>query len=376
MASPIAPRSSLLKSRALQLGLGLLVSAVCLWWAARDLIHEEKARADFLDAFRVADYRYLPLLLLMLVTFYLLKAYRWRLLLSPLGDFRTVGDCFGPMLSGFAVNNVLPARAGELLRTVVFSKRSRLPFTSVLTTVALERVFDMLSILVWLAVGLLSVPGMPEWMTKSALLLAVIVLAAVLGAVIFLVQTKPTIQFVNGAMQFVRIPERIRTKIQELMEVAAAGLSSLKSPRTLLILVLVSLGKWLINGGMMYLSLKSFGVDIPFAASLVLLGIVAWSVALPASPGFFGVIQAVFTQTLSIFPVSIPAVLAASIYYHMIQYIPVTIGGLLWLNRSGVKLGEVEQVVPGQAATNSEAAGTLTPSPSPGGSGGQEVQNS
>lgn len=344
MATDAVPRKSLLKSRAVQLGLGLLVSAGCIWWAAKDLIDDPAARQQFLDAFRTADYRYGPLLIGMLAAFYLLKAYRWKLLLSPLGEFRTVGDCFGPMISGFAVNNVLPARAGELLRTVVFAKQTGRPITSVLTTVALERIFDMLAILVCLAVGLLSVPGMPAWMTKSAMGLGAVVLVAVLGAAVFLIWTQEFVRFANATLRVLHVPETLRNKIQELMQVAATGLDSLKSPRTLALIVIVSLVKWLINGSMMYLSLLSFGVQVPFAAALVLLGVVAIGVAVPAAPGFFGVIQALFVKVLQFFPVAPPAVLAASIYYHMIQYIPVTLVGLLWLSRSGIRLGEVEQV--------------------------------
>jgi uncharacterized protein (TIRG00374 family) len=344
VATEAPPRKSLLKSRAVQLTLGLMVSAVCIWWAAKELIDDPAARQQFLNAFRTADYRFLPLLLGMLAVFYLLKAYRWKLLLSPLGDFRTVGDCFGPMISGFAVNNVLPARAGELLRTVVFAKQTGRPFTSVLTTVALERIFDMLAILVCLAVGLLSVPGMPAWMTKSAMGLGAVVMVAVLGAVVFMIWTQAFVRFASATLRVFRVPETLRNKIQELMEVAATGLDSLKSPRTLALIVLVSLMKWFINGSMMYLSLLSFGVQVPFAAALVLLGVVAILVAAPTAPGFFGVIQLCFTETLQFFPVPQQAVLAASIYYHMIQYIPVTLGGLYWLNRSGIRLGEVEQV--------------------------------
>ncbi len=60
---------------------------------------------------------------------------------------------------------------------MVFAKQTGRPITSVLTTVALERIFDMLAILVCLAIGLLSVPGMPDWMKKSAMGLGAVVLS-------------------------------------------------------------------------------------------------------------------------------------------------------------------------------------------------------
>ena len=333
-AQPV-PRPRFWKSKGFQLTLGVSISLACLWYAARKLIQDPQARQQFIQAFRVADYRLLPVLLVMLVTFYTLKAYRWKLLLSPLGNYRTWADCFGPMLVGFAVNNVAPARAGEIVRVMVFARRHSLPVVSVLTTVALERILDMLSILIFLSIGLFSLPDMPEEMRKYALVIGAVALSGVLGAVVFLIWTPAFVKFVDGGLALVRVPEGLRNKVRALMETAADGLSSLKSPQKLAVIVIVSLLQWSLNGTMMYLSLRSFGVDVPFQAAMVLLGVVALSVAVPASPGFFGVVQACFTETLKIYPVSQPAVLAASIYYHMMQYIPVTLLGLIWLSRSG-----------------------------------------
>ena len=334
------PRRSLWKSRGFQLALGATVSLVCLWWAARELISDPQARREFLAAFRDADYLYLPVLLVILVAFYALKAYRWKLLLTPLGNYDTWRDCFGPMLAGFAVNNVLPARAGELLRVIVFARRTSQPVAAVLVTVALERIFDMLSILLYLSIGLMSLPGMPDELRGSALFLGALAIVGVAGAIVFLVWTQVTIRFITWGLALVRVPAGLREQIGSLMETSARGLACLKSPITLLVIVGVSLLQWALNGVMMYLALRSFGVDVPVQAAMVLLGVVALAVAVPAAPGFFGVIQFCFINTLQIFPLNRAAVLAASIYYHMLQYIPVTLLGLLWLNRSGFHLRE------------------------------------
>ena len=340
MTSESAPRPALWKSRSFQLVLGLCVSIACLWWAAGDLISKPKERDQFVNAFRMADYRFLPLLLGMLFSFYTLKAYRWKLLLTPLGEFRTFGDCFGPMLSGFAVNNVLPARAGEIVRAMVFARRTSQPLASVLATIALERIFDMICVLVLLSAGLLSLPDMGEGMRSKAIGMGIVVAVGVAGAATFIVWTPAVLRLINWGLALIRVPEQLRERIRHLLETAATGLASVKSPTRLALIAVVSLLQWTLNGAMMYLSLQSFGVDVPIAAAMVLLGVVALGVAVPASPGFFGVIQLCFTKTLQIFPVSQPAVLAASIYYHMIQYIPVTLLGLLWLSRSGFQLRE------------------------------------
>ncbi len=333
------PRSGgLLRSRGFQLALGIAVSAGCLWWATRELFTDPQAREQFFAAFRTADYRYLPVLLGMLLAFFTLKAYRWALLLRPLGGYRTWSDCFGPMLAGFAINNTLPARAGEVVRVMVFSRRSGQPVTAVLATVALERILDMLAILSLLGLGLVMLPEMDAGIRATAVTTAVAAGVGVVGAILFLVWTGPFLRLMNWGLRVIRVPDGVRDKLIAMLEAASKGLAALRSPAILSQLVVVSLAKWLLNGGMMFVSLRSFGVEVPFSATLVLLGVVALAVALPAAPGFFGVIQICFTSTLKGFTLNVPAVLAASIYYHMVQYIPVTVGGLLWLSRSGFRM--------------------------------------
>ena len=351
MTAPPLPRPRFWKSQFFQLFVGVCVSLICLWFAAGDVIRDEKQRKEFVEAFRSANYRLLPLLLVMLASFYTLKAYRWKLLLSPLGEYRTWGDCFGPMLSGFAVNNVLPARIGEIVRVLVFARRTAQPIASVFTTVALERILDTLAILLLLGVGLVSLPDMSGDIQKFALIVGGIVLSGVVGAVCFLIWTPTFIRLIDRVLSLLRIPTLLREKISGIMETAANGLSSLKSPGKLALIVGVSLLQWILNGTMMYISLRSFGVNVPYMASWVLLGVVAIGVAVPTAPGFFGVVQALFTKTLQIFPVSQPAVLAASIYYHMMQYVPVTLIGLIWLSRSGFRMREAQNTLPADSAT-------------------------
>ncbi len=349
VTAPPASRPSLWKSKSFQLTLGVCISLACLWFAAGDVIRDEKQRKEFVDAFKSANYRLLPLLLLMLAAFYTLKAYRWKLLLSPLGEYRTWSDCFGPMLSGFAINNVLPARLGEFVRVLVFARQASLPIASVFTTVALERILDTLSILLLLGVGLVSLPNMSGDLQKPVLIAGAFVLTGVMGAVSFLIWTSVFVRIINGMLSLLRIPEQLREKIGRILVTAANGLSSLKSPRMLAVIVGVSLLQWILNGTMMYISLRSFGVEVPYMACWVLLGVVAIGVAVPAAPGFFGVLQVGFTQTLQIFKVAQPAVLAASIYYHMMQYIPVTVIGLIWLSRSGFRMQEAENSLPAES---------------------------
>src|SRR5688500_1969777 len=115
------------RRRSLQILLGLAISAACLWWAAVKMAGDEGMASVFRkvgDAFARADYRTLPLIWLILAVFYWIKAWRWRMLLSPLGQYRPTRDLLPPILVGFAFNNLLPARLGEFVRVFVFARAS------------------------------------------------------------------------------------------------------------------------------------------------------------------------------------------------------------------------------------------------------------
>jgi len=117
------------KSKAFVLTIGIAISVVCLWLAILPLLEEEDAWDQFANAFKTADYRSLPLIWLTLIVFYWLKAWRWRLMLSPVGSYRPVKDLLPPIMIGFSFNNILPARIGEVARCFVFSKQQKQPFS-------------------------------------------------------------------------------------------------------------------------------------------------------------------------------------------------------------------------------------------------------
>src|SRR5690606_9982999 len=132
-------------------------------------------------AFRQADYRTVPVIWVVLAIFYWLKSRRWVVLLSPIGQFSNY-ECFRAILIGFAFNNLLPARIGEFVRIFVFARRNRLSNTTVLSTVALERIFDSVAIFAIFLVGLQLVPSLPPDVSAVVIPLAVLVGVGLLGA--------------------------------------------------------------------------------------------------------------------------------------------------------------------------------------------------
>jgi uncharacterized protein (TIRG00374 family) len=324
--------------------LGVAVSVGCLWWAAADMLKEEKTRREIVAAFRQANYWVLIPFWGALFAFYWLKAWRWRLLLKPLGDFRPLRDLISPILIGFGFNNVLPAHLGEFVRVLVMGRKHRLPVTAVLSTVVLERVFDIFAIVTFLGLGLVFVPTVDPSIKRYGIIGAGSAALLVAGAFVFVIWTEPFVRIFEAVLNRVPLlPKGLASKLASLLESAADGLKSLHNPGLLSGIFASSLTQWALNGWMMYLSLQSFGIHESVWVSAILLGAVAFGVTVPSTPGYFGVIQVLFMLVLAPFTENKPAVFAASIFYHLAQWVPVTFLGLYFFARTGLKVSQIQE---------------------------------
>jgi uncharacterized protein (TIRG00374 family) len=341
--APAAPRTPLHKNKWVHLAVGIVVSIGCLWYAVSGLLKDENALAQIGGAFARANYLSLPVMWVVLAVFYWLKAWRWRLLLKPVGDFRPVRDLLPPTMIGFAFNNLLPAHLGDFVRVFLFAQRRQLNKTAVLSSVVLERVFDVVAILFYLGLGLVFVPGLDPSVKQSALVFATAAGCCVLGGLIYVIWTRPFVNLIEWTLaRLPFVPAGFRRKLTGMLEAGADGLASLKSPRLLVGIMLTSWAQWALNGVLVYLSLWSFDLHFSPLVSCIVLGVVAFGVTVPSSPGYFGVIQLCFMSVLKLFTENEADVFAASVYYHLSQYIPVTLIGLYFFNTTGMSFREVE----------------------------------
>jgi len=331
------PRASGRRKTIINALVGLALTALCLYLAFRGIEIEE-----VMTSLSRASYSGLPLYLVLLVIFFWLKAIRWKLLLLPLHSFRT-SEVTPSMMIGFMGNNVLPAHIGEVVRVLMLTRRFPLSKTAVFSTVMMERLLDMLAILVFLVLGAeMSGNDLPDWLRHGSLILGLGCLAAVIAAGVFGLFPR----FFLGIVAKVgsRIPGRLTTGLLTAMTSVSHALGLVRNPRILLAILSISLLKWILMAGMVYISLRSFGLDLPFSASLLVLGVCALGVTVPSTPGFFGVIQLSFWVGLQFFGVGKVDAVASSVYYHLAQYIPVTAVGLYYLNRQGVSLRQVRSL--------------------------------
>lgn len=346
-ASVPKPRSRLRASQWMPMLVGLLVTVGCLAWAFHSMTKDESPQIVLLKikgAFKRADYLTLPFLWVILAVFYWLKAYRWKLLLAPVRPFEPGRELLPPIMVGFAFNNVLPLRLGELARVVVFATKHTLAMSTVLASVALERILDALTILGLLALGIWNLEQVSPDIRGRMLSGSVAVGAAAAAIVVYLIWTRPFIFVAAWCLR--RMPvigARFEQKFIAILEAGAVGLAALKSGRLLAGIAATSVAQWVLNTLYFIVCLRAFQIDVPWPGVLVLMGVVAFGVAVPSVPGYFGVMQLLFMLVLQLFGAHKEQVFAASIYYQMSQFIPVTLTGLLCFAGMGIKMKDIRR---------------------------------
>ena len=329
----------LLMKRTFFLLIGVLVSAVCL---AKSL--QGVSPHELTQAFSHADYRTLPLILGLLFGFYWLKTMRWSWLLRPVEKLST-RQLFGPMLIGFAANNLLPAHLGEFIRVYFVRRQYGVPVGAVLSTVVLERIFDVMAILALFGIGLAYSDELPANYQKGAIFLGGGALALVAAVVVYLIWTEWFVRVASTILaKFSLIPPWLTKKILDLLRTGADGLGALRSVRSVTAIIISSMIQWLMNGMMAYVALRAFGIPVSLATGLIVTGVTAFAVTIPSTPGYFGVIQVAFRLSMEAQanPPDPALVLGSSVYYHLSMYIPVTLLGIYYLQQSGLQLKDLQ----------------------------------
>jgi uncharacterized protein (TIRG00374 family) len=260
------------------------------------------------------------------------RAWRWAFLFPP-GNRPT--HLFRALLVGYMGNNLLPLRAGELVRIYVASRHGP-RFWTTFATVVVERALDGLAIGLIMAGLLLVVPLPPElrWSIVLFLLLDAIAILALVA-----VATAPGTCRALIETFFHRIGW-LERRLLDLLGTMTEGLRGLRTPSHAVPIVLGSVGVWLFFALSVWAALHAAHLDLPLVAAVTVLAFLGLGVSLPSSPGFIGIVQAATVLALALFAVPRPEALSFSLLLHASQFVPVTAAGLLFLLLEQISLGD------------------------------------
>lgn len=335
------------RHRVWQLPLAIAISALLLWWAFRD-VHLDEAIA-YLRAVRLG---WLLAAVVVATSLFPLRLIRWRLLLR-----REDGGAY-PWLPlwhavamGFAANNLLPFRAGEVVRTVAASRLAGARLTTSLASVAVERVFDALTVVGLLALALL-MPGLPADISVAGIPVRQVATTAGIFALAALAGASLVVAFPLAAERVVRrlVPsDRIALRLNEAIEGLRQGLTVLRSPGRLAAVILWSVVLWLINALSFYLAFRAFSLPVDYTGAVMMQGVLAFGIAIPSAPGFVGPFEAVITAVLALYGIGASQAVAYAVGYHVTTFVPITVLGVWSATRTGLGLGKAAREAPPDA---------------------------
>ncbi|MFI5375064.1 MAG: lysylphosphatidylglycerol synthase transmembrane domain-containing protein [Candidatus Rokuibacteriota bacterium] len=272
------------------------------------------------------------------------RARRWRYLFAP--GARS-GHLFRALLVGYMGNNLLPLRAGEIVRIYVASRHGP-RFWTAFATVVVERVLDglALGLLVGGVLLVVAVPGELRW--SILLFLAVDLLGILL---LVLIAAAPNASRALIETFFHRIGW-LEGRMLSMLGTMTEGLRGLRSPRHVIPITLYSVGIWFFLALSVWTGLHAAHLDLPLAAAWTVLAFLGLGVSLPSSPGFVGVIQAATVLALALFAVPRTEALSFSLLLHASQFFPVTALGLVCLFLEHVRLTDATRVDVAQIASS------------------------
>jgi uncharacterized protein (TIRG00374 family) len=341
---PLGPGRNRLRN-ALRLLVGVTVSGACLYFATRGT-----------DWARVGEIVFgaQPIWVLGIVAAGLLGVYvraqRWRVLLRPLGEV-PLYPALSATAIGFGASAVLPFRLGELVRPAILGRRLGFGMSAALSSVVLERLFDMLLVITcFLAVSLLYPIG--DDLRRGALGLSA--LAVVGFVVLFLVQRNPVTAERLVTRLLGRLPERVGQGLLPVARSFLSGLGGLSDMRTVLLVLWYSAYLWGVITASFAFGFLALGIQVPIlAVSLTTVVVVAAFVFLPQAPGFVGTWQAGCVVALGLFGVPKDVAVGYSILTWIVSMATNVAAAGFFLAREDMSLGQMVR----SAASEAPGAG-------------------
>jgi uncharacterized protein (TIRG00374 family) len=282
-------------------------------------------------ALRTSDYWWLALALVAFGLGNLARAYRWRSLFAQ-GRRPGIGVVTNAMMVGYLYNNVLPARAGEAARIVVLRQRSSTAPAEIVGTVVLERLYDVLAILV---IFFAAEPWLPHvsWFGAAALAALVLAILIITAATLLAVYGDRPLRLLLRPLGQLSLfsAERLENTIAELTH----GLSGLRHLRLALEAFLWTITAWLLTALCAYLTSLAFHLHLPFACGILVSVAVGLGMILPSPPAAVGVFEGAALIALGAYGVPHSSALSYAVVLHLVNFVPfVLVGAFILHNNS------------------------------------------
>ena len=317
--------------------LGLLVSAIFLWLAFRNIdfpqVWEQLKSANLAYVAAGIGFYFVSLFV---------RTWRWRTLLRPMKSL-SVLRLFPIISAGYMANNIYPARAGDLLRTVLLRKKEDVPISASLATIIVEHLFDGIAILALVLLNLSQLTNFApnsQWVKiiEASAFWVGLIFGLILIIFIAMVLLPEKMRKVTAWVVTHLVPKKMREPLTGIIEKFTDGLQVLHSPIQSLLVMTQSVMIWVIEAGLYWGVMKAMGLNLNFQSLLMVVGIVNLVLLVPAAPGGLGTFDAATKSMMALFGVSPENALSYALLLRVALWVPVTLVGAFFFVKEGFGL--------------------------------------
>lgn len=307
--------------------IGLLITTLCLVVLFRQINVD-----DVREALTRFHWSYLIFGVASLSFGYSMRILRWSVVLRATGAATSFIECSAPFLGSIALNNILPLRLGDVVRALVFPRSMGITRVAATSSLIMERLIDLMSLLSCFAIGLFAIQAMiiPTEIQSTAVMLSVFgSITLLLG---FLYSTKL-------ARIFSRLAERAgpRVKVAIVYNTVCGlleGFNSMSRPKALFGMIIISMLVWIGEAGLFYFVLLGIGMESSPIMALYVMALATLSTLVPSSPGYVGPFHLAAFTAVSLVGGTAGQAAGFAVIVHLALWLPTTIAGLIaiWMD--------------------------------------------
>jgi uncharacterized protein (TIRG00374 family) len=313
----------------------LVLSVACLAWALHGV-----SWTELWEEIRELNWRWVAIAAIAELFVYVIQGWRWSLLLLPVGEVTQWGS-IGAIYVGLFANEVLPLRAGELIRCFLMARWSKIPISVTLASALIERIFDGLLLIVGLVLSLRFIHRFPlsrgqtraiEILTTGSVFLTILIILCAALLAVAMYWREQTLDALLGVRMFswahVFIEDLHRIGHSRFLY-ASAGMSI---PFLLVQIIPI------------YAIMQAYGFDnVSWSQAAALTVLLRLGAVVPQAPGNVGLFQVLSTLGLTLF--GVPGAMARrfTLILWAVITVPLLVAGFVALVASGSKMGDLHR---------------------------------
>ncbi|MBP9192826.1 MAG: flippase-like domain-containing protein [Ignavibacteria bacterium] len=277
------------------------------------------------------------------------RAIRWRYFLDPLKENIGIGILFSSMMIGYMMNSIIP-RAGEVYRPVLLANKEKISKASAFGTILVERVFDLLSLLISFGICMLFYKdklsaAFEEYNLESiSIYTSIVTLVLVIIGILMIFNLERSERIIEKITMKL-LPEKFHQKVHNVFVSLINGFLFIRYPKYYFQIIILSVLMWVSYIAGTYLTLLAFNIDITFFDANLVLTMATFAMTIPLPANSAGIYHLFCTATLvNIFGVDKESAFGFATVNHLLGLLGLVIVGAVFFLKENLNVKKARQI--------------------------------